>query len=71
MVCSQTYMLWYWTNAFMQRHAFNAIPYNSNNVGLHTFVHGEELNLKITLELKKNKTCHLKKCGKTTTFNHL
>jgi hypothetical protein len=39
----------------MQRHAFNDIPYNSNNVGLHTFVHGEELDLKIKLELKKNK----------------
>ncbi len=37
---------------FMWRHAFNTHPHNNNNVGLHTFVHGEKLDLKITSELK-------------------
>jgi hypothetical protein len=56
---------------FMQRHACNTHPHNNNNVGLHTFVHGEKLDLKITLQLKGTKTWHLKKCAKTTMFNHL
>jgi hypothetical protein len=36
----------------MRQHTFNAHPHNNNNVGLHTFVHGEKLDLKITSKLK-------------------
>jgi hypothetical protein len=64
MVCSQAYMLWFWTNAFMWRHAFNAIPHNSNNVGLHTFVHGDKSYLKITLKLKGTKLGTSRNVGK-------
>jgi hypothetical protein len=37
----------------MQRHVFNTILHNNNNVGLHTFVRGEKLDLKITSKLKE------------------
>jgi hypothetical protein len=37
----------------MRRHAFSAHPHNNNNVGLHTFVHGEKLDLNLHQNLKK------------------
>jgi hypothetical protein len=47
----------------MRKHAFNAI-YN-NNVGLHTFVHGDEKsNLKITLDFKGTKLGTSRNVGK-------
>jgi hypothetical protein len=48
----------------MQKHVFNTIPHNNNNVGLHTFVHGEKLDLKITLELKRTKLGTSRNVGK-------
>jgi hypothetical protein len=38
--------------------------YNNNNVGLHTFVHGEKLNLKNTLEVKGTKLGTSRNVGK-------
>jgi len=64
MVYSQAYLPWSWTNAFMQKHAFNAIPHNDNNVGLHTFVHGDKSNLKITSKLKGTKLGTSRNVGK-------
>jgi hypothetical protein len=64
MVCSQAYLPWSCTNAFMWKHAFNAIAHNNNNVGLHTFVHGEELDLKIRSNLKGRKLGTSRNVGK-------
>jgi hypothetical protein len=41
-----------------------APTYNNNNVGLHTFVHGEKLNFKITLEVKGTKLGTSRNVGK-------
>jgi hypothetical protein len=48
----------------MWKHAFNTHPHNNNNVGLHTFIHGEKSNLKITLEFKGTKLGTSRNVGK-------
>jgi hypothetical protein len=49
----------------MRKHAFSAIPHNNNNVGLHTFVHGDEKSdLKLTSELKGTKFGTSRNVGK-------
>jgi hypothetical protein len=48
----------------MWKHAFNTHPHNNNNVGLHTFVHGEKSNLKITSEFKGTKLGTSRNVGK-------
>jgi hypothetical protein len=45
-------------------HSTSPPPHNSNNVGLHTFVHGEKLKIKITLELKGTKLGTSRNVGK-------
>jgi hypothetical protein len=48
----------------MGKHSFNADPYNNNNVGLHTIIHGEKLDFKITSKLKGTKLGTSKNVGK-------
>jgi hypothetical protein len=48
----------------MWRHAFGIIPHTNNNVGLHTFVHGEKSNLKSTSKLKGTKLGTSRNVGK-------
>jgi hypothetical protein len=52
----------------MPRHAFNTNPHNINNVGLHTLVHGEKSDLKITSELKGAKLVTSRNVGKQQCF---